>query len=121
LNCIENYPRDLNLKQWKIIKHLIPAASRRGRKQIDRRRVINAILYRARTGCPWRYLPKSFPNRNAVYGVFRDWRIGGVWKRIPDKIREPVRKQAGKKPNLTAAMTASQSTHSAEGGDSLGI
>ena len=37
-----------------------------------------------------------------------------------DKLRERVRKQAGKKPTPTAAIFDSQSVKSAEGGDSLG-
>jgi putative transposase len=121
MKVMSEYSSNLTEKQWKIICGLLPPAAKRGRKQIDRRWIINAIMYWVRTGCQWRYLPKCFPNWSTVYGVFRNWRISGLWQRIHDRLRERVRKQAGKKPTPTAAIIDSQSIKSAEGGDSLGF
>jgi len=114
------YSSDLSSKQWQIISRLLPEPARRGRKPIDRRKIINAIMYWVRTGCQWRYLPLCFPNWSTVYGVFRKWRMSGLWKRIHDRLREKVRKQAGRKPTPTAAIVDSQSIKSAEGGELLG-
>lgn len=96
-------------------------AKKRARKPIDRRRIFNVILYWNRTGCQWRYLPKDFPHWNTVYGVFRNWRIDGTWKRIHDGIREQVRKAAGKKPTPTGAIIDSQLVRTAEGGERRGF
>lgn len=63
------YASDLTDRQWQIIRQLLPPKSRLGRKPICRRRVVNAILYLARTGCQGRMLPADFPNWNTVYGV----------------------------------------------------
>ncbi len=64
------YFSDVTNRQWQLVRQLLPRRSRRGRKPIDRRRVINAIFYVVRTGCQWRMLPKDFPNWNTVYGIF---------------------------------------------------
>ena len=117
----KDYPSNLSDEQWRIISRLLLAPKKRGRKPIDRRRIIDAILYWNRTGCQWRYLPCDFPNWSTVYGVFRKWRLDGTWKQIHDKLREQVRKAAGKKPTPTAAVIDSQSVRTAEGGESRGF
>ncbi len=114
------YSSDLTNKQWQSVRQLLPPPTRRGRPQIDRRRIVNAILYLVRTGCQWRMLPKDFPNWNTVYGVFRRWRDDGTWQRIHDRLREKVRKAAGKKSTPTAAIVDSQSIRTAEGGEERG-
>lgn len=114
------YASDLTDRQWQVIRQLLPQRSRRGRKPIDRRRIVNAILYVVRTGCQWRMLPKDFPNWSTVYGIFWKWRNEGVWQRIHDKLREKVRTAAGKKSTPTAAIVDSQSIRTAEGGEERG-
>jgi putative transposase len=61
-----HYASDLTWKQWQIIRPHLPPPRPRGRKPICRRRIIEAVLYVARTGCQWRMLPKSFPNWSTV-------------------------------------------------------
>lgn len=114
------YSSDSTNKQWQSVRQLLPPPTRRGRPQIDRRRIVNAILYLVRTGCQWRMLPQDFPNWNTVYGVFRRWRDDGTWQRIHDRLREKVRKAAGKKSTPTAAIVDSQSIRTAEGGEERG-
>lgn len=114
------YPSDLSDEQWRIIKKLLPKPAQRGRKPIDRRRVIDAVLYLVRSGCQWRMLPRDFPNWSTVYGDFRRWRLGGLWQQIHDALREQVRKSEGKKPTPTAAVIDSQSVRTAQGGEERG-
>jgi transposase len=46
------------------------------------RLVIEAVLYLARTGTPWRDLPKDFGQWDAVYNRFRRWERRGIWRRL---------------------------------------
>lgn len=120
MKCRTQYSSDLTDRQWQLIRQLLPSRSRRGRRPIDRRRIINAILFVVRTGCQWRLIPKDFPNWNTVYGVFWQWRNDGTWQRIHDRLRAKVRKAAGRKSTPTAAIVDSQSIRTAEGGEERG-
>ena len=40
---------------------------------------IEAVLYVARTGIPWRDMPEEFGNWDAVYNRFRRWEARGIW------------------------------------------
>src|SRR5207253_1959000 len=57
--------------------------SRAGRPPVlSDRLFIEAVLYRARTGLPWRDLPEDFGRWDAVYNRFRRWEVRGVWRRL---------------------------------------
>ncbi len=48
---------------------------------------IEAILYLARTGTPWRDLPKDFGHWDAVYNRFRRWEARGLWRRLWERLQ----------------------------------
>ena len=48
----------------------------------DNRRFMEAILWRVRTGSPWRDLPKDFGNWNSVFKRFRRWANAGVFESL---------------------------------------
>ena len=47
---------------------------------------IEAVLYQARTGTPWRDLPEAFGDWNAVSQRFRRWEQRTLWQRLGERI-----------------------------------
>jgi putative transposase len=87
-------------------------------RSVERREIVNAILYLLRTGCQWRYLPEGFPNWQTVYWYFSRWRDDGTWARINDLLRRRVRAALGREAEPSAAIIDSQSTKTTEKGAS---
>src|SRR5204862_7996545 len=59
-----------------------------GRSGTDNRLFVEAVLWIARTGSPWRDLPPSFGNWNSVFTRFRDWVKAEVWQRLFDAVSD---------------------------------
>ncbi|MFG1316903.1 IS5 family transposase, partial [Xanthobacter autotrophicus] len=76
---------ELTDDEWAIIAPLLPNKVR-GVARVDDRRVINGILWRFRTGAPWRDVPERYGPRTTLYNRFVRWRAAGVW----DKLLEAV-------------------------------
>ena len=75
--------------QWrKMEPHCLGKASDPGRTGSDNRMFIEAVLWIARTGSPWRDLPDDFGNWNTVFQRFRYWVERDVFKRIFDAVSD---------------------------------
>jgi transposase len=75
----------LNLRddQWERIAHLLPGKpGDRGRTAANNRLFVEAVLWMARSGAPWRDLPAEFGLWNSVYQRFARWQKRGVWQRV---------------------------------------
>lgn len=72
----------LSDEQWEAVRAVLPAEARLGRKPVDRRLILDGILYVLKTGCPWRDLPREFGNWSTFYERFRLWSHAGVWQQI---------------------------------------
>jgi transposase len=69
--------------QWmKMQPHCLGKATDPGCTGSDGRLFLEAVLWKVRTGSPWRDLPASFGNWDTVYGRFRYWKKRNVFKAI---------------------------------------
>ena len=83
-----HYPTDLSDHEWHAVESLLPPSRPVGTNRITPMRlVVNAILYRQRTGCPWRMLPHDFPHWRTVYGYNSQWQHDGTWSRLRHTLR----------------------------------
>jgi transposase len=75
--------RELTDAQWARIEKLVPGKEGdKGRHGEDNRLFVDAVLWIARTGSPWRDLPDEFGNWNSVFQRFRRWAKKGVWENL---------------------------------------
>lgn len=74
---------ELTDEQWNRIAELLPPQRPAvGRPGEDLRTVVNGIVWRAKTGVPWRDLPERYGRWTTVYSRFRRWQRAGVWDRV---------------------------------------
>jgi transposase len=88
----EAMPRrhELTDEQWNAIKDLLPGREGTpGVRAKDNRLFVNAIRYIAKTGIPWRDLPKRFGHWHRVFQRFNRWCKKGVFTRIFEVLRDP--------------------------------
>ena len=70
-------------KQWAQMSPLcLGKVGDRGRSGKDNRLFVEAVLWIARTGSPWRDLPEHFGKWNTVFKRFRDWVKADVFTRL---------------------------------------
>ena len=76
-------------RQWDLMEpHCLGKKSDPGRTGGDGRLFLEAVLWIARTGSPWRDLPSALGNWNTVFKRFRDWVKADVFRRIFDAVSD---------------------------------
>lgn len=73
----------LSNEQWERVAPLLPGkVGDPGRSGEDNRRFLEAVLWIARTGAPWRDLPDGFGKWNSAFVRFRRWAVKEVFDAI---------------------------------------
>lgn len=75
--------------QWtRMEPHCLGKATDPGRSGRNNRLFIEAVLWIARTGSPWRDLPGSFGKWNTIFKRYSDWIKADVFKRLFEAVSD---------------------------------
>ncbi|GAC1645178.1 MAG: hypothetical protein NVS4B2_34730 [Chloroflexota bacterium] len=72
---------------WERIAPLLPPNGKRGGQWKDHRTVINGILWKLRTGAPWRDLPERYGSRSTCADRLARWEREGSWDRLLTEVQ----------------------------------
>ncbi len=77
---------ELSTGQWEHIEPQLQRRAGRPSKAGDRN-FVNAVVWIAKTGTPWRDLHPRFGPWKTIYNRFRRWALKGVWRRVFEALR----------------------------------
>lgn len=81
---------ELTDDEWDRIESLLPGREGDpGGHGEDNRLFVNAVIWIARTGAPWRDLPERFGLWNSVFQRFNRWAKSGVWHKVFRALQDP--------------------------------
>ncbi|WP_037587025.1 transposase, partial [Stenoxybacter acetivorans] len=84
------YPSDLTDSQWAMIEPFFDVKKGKHLQKHNKRVLVNAVLYRVKTGCQWSMLPKDFPSHDTVWSFYRRACANGLWDKIMQAIESQV-------------------------------
>lgn len=104
-------------REWDLVKDLFDPPEHPGvTATIPRRDIVDAVLWLARTGCQWRYLPERFPNWQAVWSQWRRWRDKGTWAKAMRILASEIRLDHGRTASPSMLMIDGQTVRGGRAG-----
>lgn len=115
------YTTDLTDTQWGLIEEFFVVKKGKNLQQHNKRDLVNAVLYRNKTGCQRRHLPKDFPPHGTVWPFYRRAAQKGIWEKAMDKMVKKARVDAGRTPEPRYGLIDSQSAKTTNENENRGI
>jgi transposase len=70
---------ELTDTEWESLSPHLPSVVTGGRPREDDRRVLNGIVWKIRSGAPWRDVPARYGSWKSIYTRFRRWALNGTF------------------------------------------
>jgi transposase len=77
---------ELSDAQWAQVKDLLPIQPG-PRSRLGDRAFVNAVMWRLKTGAPWRDIPERYGPWKTTYNRFARWAKRGVWEKAFKALR----------------------------------
>ncbi|GAB2836782.1 hypothetical protein GCM10027073_74420 [Streptomyces chlorus] len=82
----------------------------------DLRKQLNAVMWRFRTGSPWRDIPERYGSWSTVYGRFQQWALAGTFETLMERmIAEAARRGQADLDLVSVDSTVARAHHHAAG------
>ncbi|WP_406416630.1 IS5 family transposase [Streptomyces sp. NBC_00873] len=82
----------------------------------DLRKQLNAVMWRFRTGSPWRDIPERYGSWSTVYGRFQKWALAGTFETLMERmIAEAARRGQADLDLVSVDSTVARAHHHAAG------
>ena len=99
------YPSDVSDDEWAFLApYLALVREDAPQRAHSLRELLDGLRYVARSGAPWRMMPRDLPPWHAVYQQTRRWLAAGCFEQAAHDLRELVRLKEGKNARPTAAI-----------------
>ncbi len=111
------YATDITDEQWNMIEPFVCASfGKPGRpSEIDRRWIVNGVVYVLRTGCQWRNLPHDLPKSGTIRYYIKIWTDTGTIEHIHAYLLTEIRTCRDRDVEPTACIIDSQTVKTAAG------
>jgi transposase len=110
---------------WALVEPILPPPKKRrrrypGRKPVDHRKTLSAILFILKTGIPWEFLPQElgWGCGMTAWRRLRAWQRRGVWDKLHEALL--VHLQEANKIDWERALIDSSSVRAVHGGKKRG-
>lgn len=87
-------------EEWSLIEEIFPKPAATGRPPVNPRDMLDGILWRLRTGSPWRDLPEEFGPWKTIYNHYDAWNSNGLLDEVKRRLLQRVVDKCGVETDL---------------------